>query len=338
MRFARLAGLGALLSALTLAAPLAAQTIPETDCDRLAGFQHTPRAADIATVYRITAPDAAVVACEAAVAAHPDEPFFAVLLAAAYLAADPTDVRGLTLVAGAAASLPALATGRVGMVFLLGQAGLPVDEGQARASFEQACALRPDPHAAVSCNNLAMLLIEGQGGDAEPDRGITLLTEGCDGGLGMSCVNLGYYVELGRHIDFDIERAGDLYQRACDLGDVMGCNNLGFLLEAGQELSQDIPRALALYAQACEGGETLGCSNLAEAYRLGTGVQADAQRAADLFQTACTGADPYACFALAGMLAAGEGIPVDAARALALYDQACDLGDPDSCELAAQLR
>lgn len=324
--------------ALAAASPLAAQTVPETDCDRLAGFDHTPRAEGMATVYRITDPAGAIAACEAEVAAHPDEPFFAVLLAAAYLAADPTDVRGLTLVAGAATALPALATGRVGLFYLLGLAGLPVDEAQARASFETACALRPDPQAAVSCNNLATMLVEEQGGPAEPERGIALLTETCAGGLGMACVSLAYYIETGRGVEFDIERAADLYQGACDQGEMMGCNNLGFLLESNEELTQDLPRAIALYRQACDGGEILGCSNLGEAYRLGTGVVPDAPRAAHLLQIACTGDEPYACFALAGMLAEGAGIAADPARARDLYEQACTLGDPDSCELALQLR
>lgn len=327
-----------LVLAAWLASPVAAQGVPETDCDRLAGFDHTPRVPGLIGAYVVSDAAGAVAACETALIMYPEDPFFNLLLARALLTLDPEEPRALQLTQAAAAAFPAFATGRLGWLLQNGYAGLAANPTSARAAYQAACALRPDPHAAVACNNLAMMMLDGQGGAADPATALALLDGVCSEGLTMACVNLGFELEVGRATEIDTGRAAALYAGACDRGDLMGCNNLGYLHETAQGVAGDMVQALALYGRACEGGEMLGCTNLGEAYRTGNGVAADGPLAEGYYQRACDAHDAYACFALGQMFSEGEGLPADPARALTLFDRACDLGDPESCDVAAGMK
>ncbi|MCB1395712.1 MAG: sel1 repeat family protein [Rhodobacter sp.] len=322
----------------TIAAPALASGIPVTDCDRLAGFDMARRLPGAPGVAVVSRTDDAVPACEAAMAAHPDEPFFRLLLARALIAADGDAVRILSLIEAGGASYPALAHAQMAWLYQEGRAGFTRNLAQARARFEDGCALHPDPLAAAPCNALAVMEITGEGGPADPAAGVAMLQELCSKGFATACANLGYELGPDGALPRDAARAAGLFTTACALGDLMGCNNLGFAYESGDGVAVDMARALILYGRACEGGEPLGCANLGEAYRVGNGIGADAVIAAEYFDRACDSEDAYSCFALAGMLSEGAGLSVDGARALALYDRACALGDDESCALAEAMR
>jgi len=322
----------------TIAAPALASSIPVTDCDRLAGFDMARRLPGAPGVAVVGDPAAAVPACEAAMAAHPDEPFFRLLLARALIAADGDAVRILSLIESGSTGYPALAHAQMAWLYQEGRAGFAPDAALARAQFEAGCALHPDPLSAAPCNALAVMEITGEGGPADPAAGVAMLQDLCGAGFATACVNLGYELGPDGALPRDAARAAGLFTTACTEGDLMGCNNLGFAYETGDGVPINMARALVLYGRACEGGEPLACGNLGEAYRNGKGVAADGMIAADYFDRACDGGDAYSCSALAGMLSAGAGLPVDPARALALYDRACDLGDDDSCALAEAMR
>lgn len=319
-------------------APALAAGIGITDCDRLAGYDLARRLPGAPGVARVSMPEAAIAACEAAVAEHPDEPFFGLLLARALIMADREFPRALSLIAGGAAAYPALSMTQMAWTYQDGLAGLDADPAQARARFEAACGYWPDPLAAAACNAMAVMQITGDGGPAEPEAGVARLTALCEAGFATACVNLGYEMGPDGTLPADPERAAAHFTGACALGDLMGCNNLGFAYESGDGVPADMARALVLYGRACEGGEPLGCANLGEPYRTGNGVAADGGMAEGYFTRACDDFDSYSCFALAGMLAEGAGVPVDRARALALYDRACEMGDAEACDLAEGLR
>ncbi len=328
----------ALAAALFLALPVTAQSLPETDCDRLAGYDHAPRLPGLAGAYAIRDAAAAVSACEDAVAADPDDPYLGILLSRALIAVDPDDARALDYVQRAAAALPSLADSRLGLLYLNGQAGLAEDRSRALVLFAAACARRDDPHGVIGCNNLGNELLAPGADAADAARGFALLEQACDGGLAMGCLSLGYALENGADADANRPRIIALYRGACNAGDLMACNNLGYIQETGNGMDIDLSAALENYQCACDGGEMLGCENLGEAYRLGTGVEADPARAEAFFQAACDRDEVYACFALGTMLADGEGLSVDVPRAVALLAQACDLGDTEACERAESLR
>jgi len=313
-----------------------AQVVPETECDRLAGLWLMPRAEGMAQVYHISASEQAVDACEAAVAEHPAEVFFSVLLARALVAADPDDARPVALLTEVSETLPALGDGQIGALYESGRGGLAVSERSARVFYRQSCELAPDRHAQFGCAKLAVMQIEGRGGAADEITGFATLDRLCAEGWAMACTDLALQQEL-RGSDSESEIAAIL-GLACEGGDLLGCSLLGFRYEIELGVPLDMARARALYGLACDGGEAHGCANLGEVYRSGLGVAPDITEAVRLFGLACDGDDPFACVTLGGILADGRGVEMDIPRAIEVLDRACWQGDPEACDMADGLR
>jgi len=313
-----------------------AQTPPETDCDRLAGLWLMPRAAGLAQAYQIRQPQAAVVACEAAITAYPAEPHFLVLLARALIAARSDDTRALHLLSEASGDLPALSAGQTGLLYEFGLAGLAVSDSFARDYFRTGCAYWPDSQTQQACTALAVMKIEGRGGDVDEIGGFSSLQQLCDGGWPMACTNIALQQEL-RGSDSEAEIVA-LLSQACEGGDLLACSLLGFRYEIELGVSLDMARARALYTLACDGGEAHGCANLGEVYRSGNGLAQDMIEAVRLFTLACDGDDVFACATLGGILADGRGVPTDIPRAIVVLDRACWQGDPEACDRADGLR
>lgn len=325
----RLAPVLAALFAGLLAFPATAQ---ETGCDRLAGIPGIarPGAADSAGRYAVTDPAAAVAACEAALAASPDDAFLAVLLARALSAADPQDARAVALLSGASEALPALAGAALGRLYENGAGGLRLDPRPARDFYRLACDAWPERQAAPGCTGYALMLIEGRGGPVDEAGGFALLGNLCRGGWGPACTQAAFQSDLRG--DATPEAVAALFDAGCAAGDLLGCSQYGYRLEQGFGAPLEPAHAADLYRRACDGGEPQGCSYLGEIYRSGLGVRPDMAEAARLFAQGCAGDDPYACVTLADMLDQGRGVARDAARAQALFEHACTLGDPEACD------
>ncbi|MCW1934425.1 tetratricopeptide repeat protein [Pararhodobacter zhoushanensis] len=328
--------IGAVIALLT-ALPAQAQ---QTDCDRLAGYPLIPRVEGAVGVYAVRAPVEAVAACEAARGAAPGDAFLAILEARARLALDPQDSGALPLLTEAIQTLPALASGVLGQLYEFGLAGLPQADTTAREHYQTACTDWPDRHAAPGCAGLALMMIQGRGGDEDLPGGIALLGDLCSGGWAEACTELAFQTDLNGLGDLATisARIAGLFEAGCDAGDLLACSQYGFRLELGDGVEMDVARAATLYGQSCEGGEPQGCSYLGEIYRSGLGVQPDITEAVRLFALGCDGNDPYACVTLGDILAEGRGVPPDVPRALAVLERACTLGDPDACFLADDLR
>lgn len=332
-----IAGLMMGLLGVMMALSAKAQAVsPETDCDRLAGLWLLPRGDGLAQVYQIVQPQAAVTACEAAVAEHPDEPFFAVLLARALVAAQPDTARALEVLGDVSQALPALVAGQLGSLYEQGLAGLRASDRAAREFYRSACDHWPEPQARPGCAGMAVMMIEGRGGPEDATGGFAMLGNLCAAGWAMACTDLALQRELrGGAEETEI---AEMLSVACAGGDLLGCSLLGFRHEIELGVPQDMSRARALYEQACDGGEMHGCANLGEVYRSGLGVAPDVERAVHLFDRACAGNDAFACVTLGAILADGRGVPMDAARAISVFDRACWLGDPEACDWADSLR
>lgn len=359
------------LLTILLAAPALGQT-PPTKCDRLAGMRFAPRVPGAGGADIITRGPEAVAACEEAAARNPADPHIALQLGRAYLAVDPADPRVPGLFTAALDALPALARLRLGTLHDHGWAGLPQDVPRALALYEEACALTGQPGALVACNNVALVLLEGD--DARQyARALGLLEAGCTAGDPFSCENLGYEYETGTHVVQDRRRAVALYRQACDADSALGCSNLGNALADGFDGPPDLPQAQALFRRACDLGEMLGCSNLGWALWQGYDGPEDPEAALPLFQQACAagigvgcgnlgdlhydgivvtqdhaeaarlyalgcdGEDGWSCLQLGLQLRGGTGVAQDDARGQALIRQGCDLGDSDACAMAAAL-
>lgn len=333
------ARLGVLAAGAVFAATFA-QSQPVTPCDRLAGLVSLPRPeaaeAGIPGAYVIADPDEAIRVCEAAAASYPGQVWFRVLLARALIAGDPRNPRAMRLLGEAVDGVPALAAAQIGRLYEQGQAGLPASDPAAREFYRLACDHWPSPLSAPGCAGLAVMMIEGRGGDVDATGGFNRLDFACRQGWGPACVDHALQAELRG--DDDPARVAALLERGCLAGDMLGCSLLGFRHELGEGVALDLGRAQALYRQACEGGEAQGCSNLGEVYRSGLGVRPDMAEALRLFAIGCDGQDPYACVTMGFMLSEGRGVDRDPDRALAAFEAACRLGDPEGCDMADSLR
>lgn len=281
----------ALLACLA-AAPAFAQATA-TDCDRLAGFAHTPRLPGLAGVWDIGDADAAIAACEHDAWAEGADPFLRFLLARAYEEADPNDARIVDLIESASGAYPVFAAHRQARLLSEGLAGVALDAPRARALNRQACDAAPDPQALAGCNNLALDLLYGVG-------------------------------------EIQAEGAA-LLDRTCAQGFMLACSNLATELGEGGLLPHDPARSTALYMQACEGGLDSVCAYAAYALEIGDGVEADPARAAPIHARACAAGDVWSCLSIGLMQIEGEVIARDWSAGLANLDQACAGGVDEAC-------
>lgn len=331
-------GLGfAVFWALAMVAGAAqAQGVPETDCDRLAGFWLMPRAPGIAQAYHVTDPYGAILACDAAINAHPTEPFFKLILARALSLVPENPLRALPLVQQARDAYPAMVGMQLGYMHSYGLAGLSVDDDQARRSYEGACALAPALGAVAACTQAALMQVEGRGGDPDPDGGLRRLAGLCAGGWPLACTER---MLIGEIYGFDTpEDQAGLLALGCEGGDLFACSLLGQRYQEGYGVAFDAGQARGLYETACDGGDAHGCANLAEVYRSGVGVAPDVPRAVALFTRACAGLDAFACTTLGVILDNAQGVPRDQGRAMVAFETACELGDPEACDMADALK
>ncbi|WP_461471146.1 tetratricopeptide repeat protein [Pararhodobacter sp.] len=312
-----------------------AQEGPITECDRLAGLVGLPRVEGAPGIYAIADPSAAVAACEAARAAMPDDPMLAVLLGRAQLAADSDAAEALETLTAVAEDAPALVTGLLGQFYEQGVSGLPRSEASARDFYERACDHWPDRAAAPGCTGLALMRIEGRGGDADETGGFNLLNTLCASGWGNACLHLALQDELRG--ESDARTLAGWLEAGCTAGDMLACTLLGFRHEFGDGVGHDPQRATDLYRRACEAGEPQGCGSLGEVYRSGLGVAPDIEMAVRYFTLGCDGWDAYACAALGFLFADGRGVDTDPARARVAFDRACQMGDPEACDMLLEM-
>ena len=302
----------------------------------MAGFWLMPRAPGIAQAYHVTDPYGAILACDAAVNAHPDESFFKLILARALSLVPEDPIRALPLVQQARADYPAMAGMQLGYMHSFGLAGLTADDDQARAAYEAACALAPALGAAAACTQAALMQVEGRGSEPDAEAGLLRLGALCAEGWPLACTERMLIGEI-YGADTPQDQAG-LLALGCEGRDLFACSLLGQRYQDGYGVPFDASQARALYQAACEGGDAHGCANLAEVYRSGIGVAPDVPRAVALFTQACRGLDAFACTTLGQILQDAPGVPRDIGRALGAFETACDLGDPEACDWADALR
>lgn len=323
------------LCALTLfpALPSAAQDTA-TDCDRLAGYDHTPRRPGLPGVYAVLDPPAAIAACEAALAAPGADPFLNFLLARALLAANPDDPRAVALVEAGRPASGTMADSRLGLFHDDGLAGLPRDRARGLELATQACAAWPDRMARAGCNNMARSQIE----DFPEFRaeGVALMRQMCDTGLAVSCKNMGVYLHDGEVAEPDFPQSLAFFDRGCDLGEGDACGWAGYMREHGEGTGIDLVAAFQLYLRGCELGDPWSCYAQGENLADGLGVARDWEAGLVLLERACAMGEEEGCFALAekrlyGMDRSGPTTPEGQAAALGYFQTACAGGSGRAC-------
>ncbi len=98
--------------------------------------------------------------------------------------------------------------------------------------------------------DLAQMLLQGEGGPADPKRAIELLQDATNHDFPQAYYEYGRLYHNGQYVKQDFRKAADLYNKAYDMGYIRGAFQLGTLYE--QQKSYKL--AESFYKQALKGG------------------------------------------------------------------------------------
>lgn len=240
---------------------------------------------------------------------------------------------------------------------------------EARKWFERGC----KGNNGSACAQLAFMIDQGMGGDADPKRAATqyakawkLLERTCPKD-GNACLARAMMFQKGYGTTLDLDKAMASFAQACEAGVSDGCTQLAFMLESKPGREADslaywrkgcvydhagacsiAARALVvadrnskdardLAERACE-LDTTQCEILAKIYDFGMAglAKPDRAHATGLFRSLCDAGDRGNCVALAARTRAGIGITANADAADKLLEDACAADEPSGCAALAQ--
>lgn len=195
----------------------------------------------------------------------------------------------------------------------------PEDLAEARKMFAMGC----EAGFADSCNNQAVMLKFGEGGESDLVTARALFSQACEAKRVDACANSGYMMLIGEGGPKQVEMASQHLQAACDLGSMTGCDNLGIVLLNGLAGDKDVIGAKGLFTKACDGGEANACLNLGGMLYNGLAADADPSAARGRFLAGCERGSLEACGFLAKMAFDGEGGDTDRGLARQIYADLC---------------
>ncbi|HVV85292.1 MAG TPA: hypothetical protein VHE35_19655 [Kofleriaceae bacterium] len=199
------------------------------------------------------------------------------------------------------------------------QAVPPPDAVAHLHAAEQECAAG----ALANCAEVADLVWEGRGVDADPARAIATHDELCTRGYSPSCLVLSS-VYLSGEVPRDPPRSRRYLEAACALRDARGCGLLGTSLQADGPSRRR--KAQAAFARGCELGDPSSCARLGVLLEAAARTRAQQRTAAAAHRKACELDVTSACVAGARLADA-----FDADLALDLRSRACALGESSAC-------
>lgn len=268
-------------------------TLEADPCDAAAGDHLDPEGVGLTRYPNEIEPELALAACEAAVAANPQNGRFHYQLGRAHLALRQFDA--------------------------------------ARADFERARELG-HTRALVALGNLVANEATIAGGGANemaPPEALALYRAGVERGDPYAFHALGR--QLLRYGGSEAQRREgyELLSRALELGHTFSMNELGYYFLDPAAPHSDPARGLRYLRESAERGDIYGYNNLGLVYRDGlAGVEADPQEAAAWFTRAAEGGHPYAPGNLGRLWNSGAlGTDNQYLRAVEWYDQGLERGD-----------
>jgi len=196
---------------------------------------------------------------------------------------------------------------------------------KARESYGQGC----DNGSGPSCDNLAMLYVQGQGGPRDETKQAAFFARACELGDAVGCKNTG--ITLSKAAPPRLELAFASFKKSCDLGANDGCYELARSYMDGHGVAADPVAGFAGFDKACKAGVQHACSALGLYLVLGKGAPLDVPRGAKLLGDACAKDDGEACKNLGILVREGKVPPKDPKRFFALFDKACTLKDAAGC-------
>ncbi len=166
------------------------------------------------------------------------------------------------------------------------------DHDAARRAFTTDC----EAGSAASCIQLALMLADGEGGPAEPERGRAMLSEACAaGGLGVGvCHRVGLMRLNGEGGAVDLPGARVAFNAACEEDEPEACYDYATMMIRGQGGPREPLDALVPLQKACDRDHPAGCYVLGFITRESYGsLRLDVIRTA--FQRACALGDERGC-------------------------------------------
>lgn len=204
--------------------------------------------------------------------------------------------------------------------------GVAQDQRKAVAAYERGC-----PQHEYNCVNLALVLLDGRGGEPDIPRGTKLLEDGCKDGGSRSCAHLGTALLMGREgVPADAPRAVEVLTRACDGGQSLGCIGMAAAHGMGVGVAADPDRAIDFSERACALGDSSACAGAIREL-LSRPIKPEPSQVRGLLDAACKIGSAVHCGFLAIMVRDGIGGGADAGRASELFAEGCRRGDLDSC-------
>lgn len=223
--------------------------------------------------------DAALTACEAAVAAEPGTAVEAWLARALRIAGRSAEA--LELARGPAEAGNLLAMQTVGDMLSDGVGG--ADPAEGFAMLEKAAELGFPP----AINSLGFSYANGRGVAMDEVKGLALYKDAAEKGYGLAAANAGLFYQQGKGgVAVDFEKAVTWFRRAADLGDAMGLFYLGSSLYYGNGIAQDFDAALPLLERAAAQNYPDAIGAMGHAYQFGDGVAQDYAKAFELYRRA----------------------------------------------------
>ena len=167
----------------------------------------------------------------------------------------------------------ATAMNALGVLYSLGQGGLPTNAARAAALFTAAVDAPSPPIAAF--NNLAVCYKFGRGVDVDLPRAVELWARGADAGDPECMAQLGECLQRGEGTELNPEAAFMWLHTAAEAGHPVAQCKVGFALDTGFGVPQDSEKAVHYYRLAATQGDAAAMFNLGRCYADGSGVPKD---------------------------------------------------------------
>lgn len=127
---------------------------------------------------------------------------------------------------------------------------------QARALFDAAC----DARILAGCRAYGQMLLAGEGGDPDPNEGLSVLARGCRNGAMGACYDEGRLYLDPTSPFADRERAGVLLTRACLGEEAAACTTFADALRDGPLAGSTDADATVWRQRACAYGDASACA------------------------------------------------------------------------------
>ncbi len=212
---------------------------------------------------------------------------------------------------------------------------------EARAEWDKARELG-HARASYAIGNAILNAAQQTGGSssaAAPDEALAYYREGVDLGDPYAFYALGRQLVRHGKTQQDKLKGYDLMMRALEVGHTFAMNELGYFYLDEESEYYDPTRGLRYLTESAERGDIYGYNNLGLVYMNGLGGQEkDAKQALDWFTKAADGGHPNAPGNIGQLIASGAlGKKADFGQAVEWFDKGLERGDANAGAYAAYL-